>query len=170
MALKNLTNLKASLTNESANALDVAELEEKLLKDMPSLARLTRLLVTEETGRSWAKQDWAFILLSIKVHESLITAQGNSEKHRLLQEVIPARLAVYQAMDEAVYARTEQLMRLIEQDEGFFSRVNLRKSLSLEESNNRSGNRAAAADQTESASSIQQQRPGLLDERRPLTH
>ena len=136
---------------------------------MPSLARLTRLLVTEETGKSWAKQDWAFILLSIKVHESLITAQGNSEKHRLLQEVTPARLAVYQAMDEAVYTRTEQLVRLIEQDEGFFSRVNLRKSLSLDESNNRSGNQAAAADQAESDSSVQQ-RPGLFDERRPLTH
>ena len=141
MALKNLTNLRASLTSESANAFDLADLEEKLLKDLPSLARLTRLLVTEETGRSWAKQDWAFILLSIKVHESLITVQGNSEKHRLLQEVIPARLAVYQTMDEAVYARTEQLLRLIEQDEGFFSRVSLRKSRLSSDS---SGNQAAA--------------------------
>ena len=133
MALKNLNSLKCQLDSETTDGQEVAKLETKLMRGMPSIARLTRLLVTEETSRLWAKQDWSFILLSVKVHESLIRAQGNSEKHRLVKEIIPARLAVYQAMDEVVYARTEQLMRLIEQDEGYFSRVGLRKSLSLDE-------------------------------------
>ena len=41
---------------------------------------------------------------------------------------MPVRLAVYRAMPEGAYALTEQLIRLIEQDEGFFSRVSMRKS------------------------------------------
>ena len=159
MALKNLNNLKCQLDSETIDGQEVAKLESKLMKGMPSLAKLTRLLVTEETNRLWAKQDWAFVLLSVKVHESLIRAQGNSEKHRLVREVIPSRLAVYQAMDEAVYSRTEQLIRLIEQDEGYFSRVSLRKSLSLEVAG------TETRDKLTSNFCLQG-----LDEKRPLTH
>ena len=160
MALKNLNSLKCQLDSETTDGQEVAKLETKLMRGMPSLARLTRLLVTEETSRLWAKQDWSFILLSVKVHESLIRAQGNSEKHRLVREIIPARLAVYQAMDEVVYARTEQLMRLIEQDEGYFSRVGLRKSLSLDEGAARQGDR-----HNSNNFCLQD-----LDEKRPLNH
>ena len=88
MALKNLTNLKDQINNgnsingkssTSENDDDLLQslsdvekfmkLERKLRKGIPSLSRLTRLLITEETDKLWAKQDWAFVLLCIEIHE-----------------------------------------------------------------------------------------------------
>ena len=80
MALKNLTTLKDQISNGnsindelfSSDKDDVKKfmkLEKRLRRGLPSLSRLTRLLVTEETEKLWAKQDWAFMLLCIELHE-----------------------------------------------------------------------------------------------------
>ena len=80
MALKNLTTLKDQISNGncindesfSTDKEDVEKfmkLEKRLRRGLPSLRRLTRFLVTKETEKLWAKQDWAFMLLCIELHE-----------------------------------------------------------------------------------------------------
>lgn len=78
MALKKLAHYKSKLkvaaTSElSSNSL---QLESKLAKSLPSLSSCKKTIRDNTEG--WAKQDWAFLLMIIDLHEALYLLQGNA--------------------------------------------------------------------------------------------
>ena len=86
------------------------------------------------------------MLLLINLHEAVLEAEGNCTASLVAHEVLPLRLYAYKSIPKELFTETERLLRILQQDSGYFAQVRqIRRASTLDDADARARNRSNAA-------------------------